>query len=154
MGEFVAGTYYYYPSDTQLGNGHTIESAGIDTETWARWIASVQVEKKLFIVDTCKSWEARAALKSTDAERIVQEAMANRIQNAFGHSVLTAARDAALESPALGHGVLTYAVLSALGTPQAAKEEIGVKDIDKYVVPEVRRIQSGFGQGAGGPQQD
>ena len=138
-GDSVAGRYFYYPADARLGGSRNYETEGIPIETWSRWIASVQVDKKLVIVDTCKSWEAIAAVRSSDAERIAQETMTNRIQNAVGHSVLTASRDAALEGRVLGHGVLTYAVLRALGA-DGSSAVIDVKAIDQFVVPEVRRL--------------
>ena len=85
-GESVAGRYFYYPSDARLDGDHNVETDGIAIETWARWIASVQVGKKLIVVDTCKSWDAIAAVKSSNVEHIVQESW----QTAFRTPLATA----------------------------------------------------------------
>ncbi|MGJ5074782.1 caspase family protein [Bradyrhizobium oligotrophicum] len=140
QGDIVVPRYFYYPSDAELGGEHTVETDGIGIETWARWIAEVQVSKKLIIVDTCKSWGAIGTVRAMDAERIVQQSLATRLQHAIGESVFTASRDAALEGHALGHGVLTYAVLEALAKPQPGNELLDVKAIDRLVEPEVKRL--------------
>jgi hypothetical protein len=140
-GESVAGRYFYYPSNAKLGGDHDVGTDAISIETWARWIAGVQVEKKLVIIDTCKSYDGIAMVRyGSDVERIVEEASANRLQSAFGQSVFTASRDAALEGKALGHGVLTYAILKALAEPQPPNEPLDVKGIDRLVEPEVKRL--------------
>jgi len=143
QGDVVVGRYYYYASNTKLGNGHTVETDGIGVESWERWIASVQVSKKLMIVDTCKSWDAIAAVRAnSDVEQIVQDSTANRIQYAIGESVFTASRDVALEGQALGHGVLTYAVLKALAEPRPQHTDLDVKAMDELVVLEVERLSA------------
>jgi hypothetical protein len=57
-----------------------------------------------------------------------------------GHSVITAARQAALEANRLGHGILTFAVLEALAEPPPAGGLIQIRDLDAHVVVAVPRL--------------
>ncbi len=57
-GKSNAGRYYYLPINTRFGGGRNLTTEGIPAETWQQWIASVQVDKKLLIIDTCESSDA------------------------------------------------------------------------------------------------
>lgn len=138
-GKSTAGRYYYLPHNTRFGNGRNLTTEGIPTELWQRWIASVQVERKLLIIDTCESSGAVTMIRGSATE-LARETAVEHIQRSLGESVITAAREVAYEASGLGHGVLTYAVLDALSRSPEHGGLIKVKDIDAFVVREVPRL--------------
>jgi hypothetical protein len=138
-GKSVSGRYYYMPVSTRFGGGRNITTEGIASETWQQWIASVQVEKKLLIIDTCESSDAVFIARGSK-EELARSTAVDRLRQAVGHSVITAARQASLEVNRLGHGILTYAVLEALGQPASSGGLIQIRDLDAYVLKEVPRL--------------
>jgi WD40 repeat protein len=140
-GKSVSGRYYYMPVNTLFGgpDRRNITSEGIPTETWQQWIASVQVDKKLLIIDTCESSDAVFITRGS-REELSRETAVNRLRQSIGHSVITAARQAALEVNRLGHGVLTYAVLEGLAEPPRAGTLIQIRDLDAHVLTAVPRL--------------
>jgi hypothetical protein len=138
-GKSVSGRYYYMPVSTRFGGGRNITTEGIASETWQQWIASVQVEKKLLIIDTCESSDAVFITRGSK-EELARSTAVDRLRQSVGHSVITAARQASLEVNRLGHGILTYAVLEALAQPASSGGLIQVRDLDAYVLKEVPRL--------------
>jgi hypothetical protein len=94
---------------------------GIGQETWQTWLRQVSAQKSILIFDTCES-SAAAGLTRGEKER---ETAIDRLRDATGRSVITAARQAAYEGYK-GHGVLTYAILDAL----TAKEDGQAGEVD------------------------
>ena len=138
-GKSVSGRYYYMPVSTRFGGGRNITTEGIASETWQQWIASVQVEKKLLIIDTCESSDAVFIARGS-REELARAAAVDRLRQSVGHSVITAARQASLEVNRLGHGILTFAVLQALSQPSPASGLIQIRDLDAFVQREVPRL--------------
>ena len=137
-GRSVAGRgYFFYPQNTSFGNGRNVFTEGIGTDQWRDWLAKVETTKRLLIIDTCESSEAIAIERGSSDER---KSAIDRIREAIGHSVITAARQIAYEGSAYGHGILSYAILEALGTPAIGSPDIDVKGIDNFVVSEVPKI--------------
>jgi WD40 repeat protein len=141
----VDGRYFYYPITTKFGDGRDYETEGIPTETWQKWIAMVPADKKLIIVDTCQSKDAIAMVRG-DNNINAQETVIDRLRHSTGHSVITAAREAAYESKNLKHGLLTYAILKALAIPRTDGKSIDVKTLDERIVPEVERLSLDLGR--------
>jgi hypothetical protein len=99
----------------------------------------VQVEKKLLIIDTCERSDAVFITRGSK-EELARSTAVDRLRQAVGHSVITAARQASLEVNRLGHGILTYAVLEALAQPASSGGLIQIRDLDAYVLKEVPRL--------------
>jgi WD40 repeat protein len=138
-GKSVSGTYYYMPVSTRFGGGRNITTEGISTDAWQQWIASVQAEKKLLIIDTCESSDAVFITRGSK-EELARSTAVDRLRQSVGHSVITAARQASLEVNRLGHGILTYAVLEALAQPASSGGLIHIRDLDAFVLKEVPRL--------------
>lgn len=116
-GKSVSGRgYFFLPQNIRFGDGHDIFTDGINTEQWRDWLALIETDKRLLIIDTCESGEAIAIERGGEGTAEHKSAI-DRIQEAVGHSVITASRQIAYEGNVYGHGVLTYAILEALGTP-------------------------------------
>ena len=140
-GKSVSGRYYYMPISTRFGGPErrNITTEGIPSDTWQQWIASVQVDKKLLIIDTCESSDA-VFISRGSREELARATAVDRLRQSVGHSVITAARQASLEVNRLGHGILTFAVLQALAQPSPASGLIQIRDLDAFVLREVPRL--------------
>jgi hypothetical protein len=138
-GKSVSGRYYFMPISTHFGGGRNITTEGIPSEIWQKWIASVQVDKKLLIIDTCESSDAVFITRGS-REELARTTAVDRLRQSVGHSVITAARQASLEVNRLGHGILSYAVLEALAQPPSAGGLIQIRDLDAFVLREVPRL--------------
>jgi WD40 repeat protein len=125
-GRYDGARYYFIPQDlnTDLppkGKGHLIRRDAIGQEVFQRWIASVEVDKRIVVIDTCESAEGTTALiRQLASPRLT--AM-EQLQHATGDNLLAAAGQAAFESNKLGHGLLTYAVLESLTKNQGADKD-------------------------------
>jgi WD40 repeat protein len=139
-GHSVDGRYYYYPITTKIGGGRNYVTEGIPTETWQTWLAKVPAGKKLVIIDTCKSGDF---LQRGDAQ---EETAIDRLRRAIGRSVITAARDSALESRHLNHGILTYAILKALSTPRPDGKDIYLSTLKERIPPDVEKLSTDLGE--------
>jgi hypothetical protein len=135
---FRAADIFFLPQNIRFGNGHTLFTDGINTEQWRDWLALIETDKRLLIIDTCESGEAIGIERGGGTAE--QKSAIDRIQEAVGHSVITASRQIAYEGNVYGHGVLTYAILEALGTPGGDGGDVSVKDLDRFVVAEVPKI--------------
>ncbi len=102
------GTYYFLPRDLTFEGGKSVED-GIGQDQWQTWLKQIAAQKSILIFDTCES-SAAAGLTRGEKER---ETAVDRLRDATGRSVITAARQAAYEGYK-EHGVLTYAILDAL----------------------------------------
>ena len=125
-GRYDGARYFLVPQDLDTeappkGRGHTIAADAISQDTLQRWIASVQVDKRLVILDTCESAQGGGALIRALTDRRLP-AM-EQLQYATGDNLIAAAGQAAFEANKLGHGLLTYAVLEAFTRPQGSREE-------------------------------
>src|SRR5262249_471112 len=136
-GKSVKGRYYYMPITTRFGGPEqrNITTEGIPTEMWQQWIASLQVKKKLLIIDTCESSDA-VFIERGRREELGRTTAVDRLRQSVGHSVITAARQASLEVNRLGHGILSFAVLQALAQPIPAGGLIEIRDLDAFVLRE------------------
>jgi WD40 repeat protein len=125
-GRYDGARYYFVPQELNTdmppkGKGHRIQSDAIGQEVFQRWIASVQVDKRIVVIDTCESAEGTAAMiRQLASPRLT--AM-EQLQHATGDNLLAAAGQAAFESNKLGHGLLTYAVLESLTKKQGADKD-------------------------------
>ena len=97
------------------------------------------VDKKLFIIDACESSDAVVLVRGSK-EELSRVTAVERLRRSLGHSVITAARQAAFEGSSLGHRILTYAVLEALSQAPAGGRLIDVKAIDSHVVEVVPKL--------------
>ena len=144
-GRSVQAQYYYVPYGAHLEGEHTIDTEGIPLKDWFRWIASVQVEKKLVIVDTCESLNAIYMVRG-GGEELAHEISVEHLQRLGGESVITAARGEDLENSSLAHGVLTFAVLKVLSLPAPAGTLIDVEGIGDFVKKEVPILSKAMGR--------
>src|SRR5262249_51189757 len=103
------------------------------------WIASVQVDKKLLIIDTCESSDAVVLVRGSK-EELSRVTAVERLRQSLGHSVITAARQAAFEGSSLGHGILTYAWRDAVSHAPGGGGLIDVNAIDSHVVEVVPKL--------------
>jgi hypothetical protein len=108
--------YYYVPYGATFGQGRDITTEGVGCDMLERLMASVQAGKKALFIDTCESAVAAGSVR-VRGEDVERESTIKRLSKATGHSIFTAAREAAYEDSQLGHGLLTYAVLQALAKP-------------------------------------
>ncbi|WP_051000343.1 caspase family protein [Bradyrhizobium diazoefficiens] len=125
-GRYDGARYFLIPQDLDTepppkGPGHTISADAINQDTLQRWIASIQVDKRLVILDTCESAKGGGALIRALADTRIP-AM-EQLQHATGDNLIAAAGQAAFESNKLGHGLLTYAVLEAFTHDKGASED-------------------------------
>ncbi|MGQ0671401.1 MAG: caspase family protein [Hyphomicrobium sp.] len=138
------GTYYFLPRDLTFDNGRTVEDA-IGQETWQTWLRQIAAQKSILVFDTCES-SAAAGLTRGDRER---ETAIDRLRDATGRSVITAARQAAYEGYK-GHGVLTYAILDSLSEkPGERSGEVDLLQLASHVdreVPIISRSLFGVAQ--------
>ena len=106
------------------------------------WLKKIPAQKSILVFDTCES-TAAAGLTRGGRER---ETAIDRLRNATGRSVITAARQAAYEGYR-DHGVLTYAILDALTTKQGGQaQEVDLLHLAAHVDREVPEIsQTLFG---------
>jgi hypothetical protein len=115
-GRYADGRYYFIQHDlnTDLppsGKGHLIKDDAVSQEMLQKLIASVQVDKRLIVLDTCESAEGAGLIRALASPRLT--AM-EQLQYATGDNLIAAAGQAAFESNRLGHGLLTYAILEAM----------------------------------------
>lgn len=145
-GQSVDGRYYYYPYDADLLQGNTLKQ-GISADEWKQWIGSIQVSKRLIIIDTCESSDGIAVTRSA-SDDISRETAIDRISAALGETVFTAARQVAYEGSALGHGVLTYALLEGMKSadPASPGTQLWTKELDNYVVRRVPDLSKSLGR--------
>jgi hypothetical protein len=134
------GKYYYLPASTHFDGDRDIVTEGISSDTWREWTASIEVSKKLLIIDTCESSNATAIGRGdNDQGEIAYMAALDRIRVALGDSIVTAARQVAYEGSLLRHGVLTYSILEALGTPRPDGSMINLNSLKEFVEDAVPR---------------
>jgi hypothetical protein len=109
---------------------------GIGQQTWESWLKQVPAQKSILIFDTCESSAATALTRgSKDRETAI-----DRLRDATGRSVITAARQATYEGYQ-GHGVLTYTILDALTETQGEPEhEIDLYQLASQIDREVPEI--------------
>lgn len=146
-GRNLGGKYHFLPHDLTFEGGRSVRSHGISQDSWQRWLAKIVAQKSVLIFDTCES-ESAVQLRSGNVDR---DTAIDRLRDATGRSIITAARHAAYEGYKQ-HGVLTYAIIEALttaaGSPQ--QREVGLLDIAAHVnmrVPELsRQLSSGVPQ--------
>jgi WD40 repeat protein len=137
-GTSIAGHYYYYPQSLDFAAGQAVEGYGLGQDQWQAWLASIDAQKKLLILDTCESGAAAALVRGADSAR--QTAM-DQLQYATGEDLIAASRQAAYEGYQ-GHGVLTYALLEAFNKTGAstADDRIRVGSLADYVDERVPAI--------------
>lgn len=139
--------YYYVPFGASLGDGRTITTEGVTCQEWEEWLGKVQVGKKALFIDTCESADATTIFRASEDEETRRESTFERIVTSTGHSIFTAARDAAREDGSLGHGVLTYAVLQALARPGPRGNLVDADSIKIHVEDEVPHLsKTWYGQ--------
>ena len=125
-GRYDGSRYYFIQQDFSSdlpprGKGHLVRNDAVNQDTLQRWIASVQVDKRLVILDTCESAEgAGAVIRGLASQRLT--AM-DQLQHATGDNLIAAAGQAAFESSKLGHGLLTYAILETLAKGASADSD-------------------------------
>jgi hypothetical protein len=140
-GKSVSGSYYFLPVSTRFGGTErrNVTTEGIPSDTWQQWIASIQVDKKLLIIDTCESSDF---IPRGSKDEVARETAVDRLRRSIGNSVITAARQVAYEGSRLGHGVLTFAVLEALAQPSPAGGFIDVESVHQHVRVAVPRLRA------------
>jgi Caspase domain len=129
------------PRDLTFDGGHSVED-GIGQDTWQTWLKQIPAQKSILIFDTCESAAAAGLTRGS----VEQETAIDRLRDATGRSVITAARQAAYEGYK-GHGVLTYAILDTFTerTP-GQSHEVDLYQLAASVYREVPDIsQSLFG---------
>jgi WD40 repeat protein len=139
------GRYYYFPQSLDFEARQTAEEHGIGQDKWDAWFRRLGVQKTLMIIDTCES-AAFVGTRGADLDSARQTAMA-QLQNATGHNIIAAARDAAYEGYE-GHGILTYAILEALDKKSGAGsgDQVRIATLAEHVVVRVPEIsQKSFG---------
>lgn len=95
----LTGTYYFLPRDLTFEGGRTVED-GIGQDTWQAWLKQIAAQKRILVSDTCES-SAAAGLTRGSVER---DTAIDRLRNATGRSVITAALDlSSAEMPAGTH---------------------------------------------------
>ena len=137
-GKSIAGRYYYYPQTLDFAAGQSVETYGLGQDQWQAWLAMIDAQKKLLILDTCESGAAAALVRGADSAR--QTAM-DQLQYATGENLIAASRQAAYEGYQ-GHGVLTYSLLEAFSRTggSSADGRIGVGRLADYVDERVPAI--------------
>jgi Caspase domain/WD domain, G-beta repeat len=120
-GKSIAGRYYYYPQTLDFAAGQTVERQGIGQDEWQAWLAKVDAQKKLLILDTCESGSAGGLVRGADSTR---QAAMDQLQYATGENLIAASRQAAYEGYQ-GHGVLTYALLEAFNKKDGTSVKVG-----------------------------
>jgi WD40 repeat protein len=130
-GRTIAGHYYYYPQTLDFAAGQAVEAYGLGQDQWQAWLAKIDAQKKLLILDTCESGAAAALVRGADSSR--QTAM-DQLQYATGEDLIAASRQAAYEGYQ-GHGVLTYALLEAFNKTDTSGDDdrIRVGSLADYV---------------------
>jgi len=120
-GRYDGSRYYYIPQDLDTRKGQQVRSHGISQEMLQKWIASIEVDKRIVVIDTCESAAgAGSVIRALANPRLT--AM-EQLQHATGDNLLAAAGQAAFESNKLGHGLLTYAVLEAMAKRAGAQAD-------------------------------
>jgi WD40 repeat protein len=137
-GKSIGGHYYYYPQTLDFAAGQGVEGYGLGQDQWQAWLAMIDAQKKLLILDTCESAAAAALVRGADSAH--QTAM-DQLQYATGEDLIAASRQAAYEGYQ-GHGVLTYALLEAFNKTDAsgADDRIRVGSLADYVDERVPAI--------------
>jgi WD40 repeat protein len=130
--------YYYVPYGATFGPGRDITTEGVGCDLLERLMGNVQAGKKALFIDTCESAIAVGSI-GVRGEDVERESTIERLSKATGHSIFTAARDAAFEDSQLGHGLLTYAVLQALAKP-GPRGDVDADGIKLHVEDEVPRL--------------
>jgi hypothetical protein len=135
------GTYYFLQRDLTFDSQHSVED-GIGQDTWQSWLKQIPAQKSILIFDTCESAAAAGLTRGS----VEQETAIDRLRDATGRSVITAARQAAYEGYK-GHGVLTYAILDTFTEKAPGKsDEVDLLQLAASVYHEVPDIsQSLFG---------
>jgi WD40 repeat protein len=116
-GRYDGSQFYFIPQDFDPrsppeGKNHTLAHDAIDQDLLQRWIASVEVNKRIVILDTCESGKGTGSLiRALDLPRTTAW---EQLQHATGDNLLAAAGETAFESNTLGHGLLTYSILDSL----------------------------------------
>jgi hypothetical protein len=146
-GKSINGRYYFYPQDIDFAAGQRVEEHGISQDDWQKWIAKINSNKKLLILDTCESSAAAGLIRGGERER--QTAM-DQLQHATGDNLIAAARQAAYEG-FRGHGVLTYAILETLtkSKDDGGDDRVDVDALARYVgdrVPDISQSLFGVAQ--------
>src|SRR5262249_10523282 len=130
--------YYYVPYGATFGQGRNITTEGVSCDLLERLMGNVQAGKKALFIDTCESAAAVGSI-GVRGEDVERESTIERLSKATGHSIFTAAREAAYEDSQLGHGLLTYAVLQALAKP-GPRGDVDADAIKLHVEDEVPRL--------------
>jgi hypothetical protein len=144
-GRYDGARYYFIQQDLSTdrppkGRGQLIRQDAIGQDTLQRWIASIQVDKRVIFLDTCESAPGGGSLiRALATPRLT--AM-EQLQHATGDNLIAAAGQAAFESNKLGHGLLTYAILEALSAKGDADrdERVTVDMIASYVTERVPKL--------------
>jgi hypothetical protein len=141
------GTFYFVPQNFNPEKGHTIRNDAISQDNWRDWIASVKVNKRVVVLDTCESAEGTGNFIRQLADPRL--AAMELFQYATGDNLIAAAGQGAFESNRLGHGLLTYAILESLAKERGANTEELIK-VDAVAAHAMDRVpvlsQEIFGQ--------
>jgi WD40 repeat protein len=115
-GSFDGERYHFIPQDFDTAKGDTIAANSIDNDKLQALIASIKVDKRVVILDTCASGKATIG-RGLDNPLQVAAFMLNK---ATGDGVIAASSDIAHEHSRLGYGLLTYGVLKSLEPADAS----------------------------------
>jgi len=115
-GSFDGERYHFIPQDFDTAKGDTIATNSIDSDKLQALIASIKVDKRVVILDTCASGKATIG-RGLDNPLQVAAFMLNK---ATGDGVIAASSDIAHEHSRLGYGLLTYGVLKSLEPADAS----------------------------------
>jgi len=142
--------YYFVPSGALIGDSQeNTKKESVSCDELRNMMSSVQAGKKALFIDTCDSAAASGIILRGD-EHTLRESTMERLHNATGYSVFSAARDAAHEDIQLGHGLLTYAVLEALARP-GPQGDVDALSIKAFVDQEVPKLSERWYQEAQTP---
>jgi len=107
------GRYHFIPVDFRYYNQEAVNRQAVTQDHLQKWMASLDAEKSLVLLDTCNSGsyvEAQAA-----ARGMAEKTAIDKLTRATGRATIAASSEAqvALEGYQ-GHGVFTHALLDAL----------------------------------------
>ncbi len=107
------GRYHFIPVDFRYYNQEAVNRQAVTQDHLQKWMASLDAEKSLVLLDTCNSGsyvEAQAV-----ARGMAEKTAIDKLTRATGRATIAASSEAqvALEGYQ-GHGVFTYALLDAL----------------------------------------
>jgi WD40 repeat protein len=133
-GKTLDGRYYLIPQDSNLVTPSAIVEQGITQDQWQAWLATIPARKSVIMFDTCES--SQFASDEPQVE-IARDAAADRLVQATGRTIMTAASGDAFEG-FREHGLFTYNLIEGLARADTNNNgTIELSELAAYVYSQV-----------------